>query len=145
MNENTENNEFQAKTIEQQQQQLLSTSPNVLPETKDSLTATEVANDIINDQAQTILQTPDNFGSWPEPFSDDFNSIGGDVKLPWPDLSIHDKDKVVDWIFEKQRILLRAITWNMQASPPPPIDEVRKTLLPLNRYSTTFKTLMNRC
>jgi hypothetical protein len=108
---------------------------NVTPESKDTNIPSEVANEInINPAQSSILESRGNFESiWPEPICDNYDYIG-DTELPWPDLSVHDKEKIVDWMIDKQRILLRAITWNMQAAPPPPIDDVRKNLLPLNRY-----------
>ena len=66
---------------------------------------------------------------WPEPYIEDFNS--GD----WPllDESICDED-IEKWVIRKKRILLRTVTWNHAANPPPQnIDEVTKGLLPRNK------------
>jgi len=65
---------------------------------------------------------------WPEAKDDDFQSLPGD--LPWPDLHTTSKEKVMEWINANNKLLVRTITWNMQAKKPPPIADIKLKLIP---------------
>jgi hypothetical protein len=74
---------------------------------------------------------------WPDSHHDSFTTIG-DTEVAWPDLTNSNPESVLQWVLQHQQVLIRTVTWNMQANDPPPVDEVRKTLLPLNRYEIVF-------
>lgn len=75
---------------------------------------------------------------WPNLMKDSFTTLGSDHSAAWPSLESLDKDIICQWIMEKKQILIRCVTWNMQASPPPATDVVQSTLLPLNRYNAVI-------
>ena len=73
--------------------------------------------------------------SWPSNFHDEFASIG-DSGLTWPDINIEeatDMSSVLRWVMDNQKVLTRTVTWNMQANDPPPVADVQKKLVPLNK------------
>lgn len=59
---------------------------------------------------------------WPDPLVEDFTDS------EWPDLSQSDAN-VQAWVLKNKKILLRTITWNLCAKPPPGKDKLLKTLL----------------
>lgn len=69
---------------------------------------------------------------WPDSDHDTFTTIG-DTSIPWPNLADSSSGTVLQWVLEHQQVLIRTVTWNMQANDPPDVNEVRKQLLPLNR------------
>jgi hypothetical protein len=73
---------------------------------------------------------------WPTSTHDDFDELeDGDG---WPQLSSPDDLAQRNWVLKNKKILLRTITWNMCANKPPPVEQVQKTLLPLNRCSRSL-------
>jgi hypothetical protein len=50
----------------------------------------------------------------------------------WPVIDAH-SESVFRWVAERGVVLARAVTWNLQALPPPPVEETIKKLLPRNK------------
>jgi hypothetical protein len=77
------------------------------------------------------------------------SSGGGSEKFvkehPWPD-AFEAEDlttfpdltssgpEVEQWVVNNEQMLARTVTWNLAANAPPPVEEVKKILLPSNRY-----------
>jgi ribosomal protein S18 len=59
---------------------------------------------------------------WPDPLVENFNDSD------WPNLDLQDAE-VLKWVTEHKRVLLRTITWNLCAKPPPPKEELCSNLL----------------
>lgn len=64
----------------------------------------------------------------------------------WPKLDASVSDDVVEkWILDNKRVLMRTITWNLAANPPPAIGYVTVNLLPKDRYfPVVIKTSSDR-
>lgn len=65
--------------------------------------------------------------SWPEPLKEDFSR---------PELNpplFLDATANLEWIGKHRKILIRTVTWNLCALPPPP-TEYLQTILPRNRF-----------
>jgi hypothetical protein len=60
--------------------------------------------------------------SWPRPLVEDFND------KDWPNLDDTD-DNILNWAMKHKRLLVRTITWNLCAKPPPPKAQLQKSLL----------------
>ncbi len=41
---------------------------------------------------------------------------------------------ILNWIRTYNKLLVRTVTWNLEAKPPPPVEDVVKTLIPRNKY-----------
>jgi len=67
--------------------------------------------------------------SWPVPLDDHALRASGE----WPVLS-HCGPEVEQWVRDNKRLMIRAVTWNLCAQKPPPIEQATKFLLPLNNY-----------
>jgi len=65
---------------------------------------------------------------WPDPLIENFADDS------WPILDTDDNATVERWVLEKNRILLRTITWNLCAKPPPSVSEVSTSLIGRNRF-----------
>lgn len=59
---------------------------------------------------------------WPSPIVEDFNDAD------WPNLQDSD-EHILEWVMKNKRLLVRTVTWNLCAKPPPPKEETKKTLL----------------
>ena len=53
--------------------------------------------------------------------------------LFWPDLSTSGPE-VEEWVVSNTKIMLRTVTWNLAAKPPPAVDAATSVMLPRNRY-----------
>jgi hypothetical protein len=74
--------------------------------------------------------------TWPPAPHDDFTIINH-LDVSWPDLVPNTgefDDHVLKWVVDQQHILMRVVTWNMQANDPPPLEEVQRILMPPNRF-----------
>eukprot|EP01038_Epipyxis_sp_PR26KG_P005682 gene5682-7844_t len=65
---------------------------------------------------------------WPKPFVEDNES-----NEHWPDLS-QDDSLIEKWVIENKKILMRCVTWNLCAKDPPAIEDLKKKLLPPNKF-----------
>ena len=66
---------------------------------------------------------------WPPSF------ITEELDAPdWPSLDTDNTQSVQDWIKETGQLKMRAVTWNLEAKPPPAVEETHKKLLPRNKY-----------
>jgi hypothetical protein len=72
----------------------------------------------IQSQPTTSSKTP----IWPSPVVENFNDPD------WPILEADDTD-VRNWVTSNKRLLLRTVTWNMCARPPPSKEELTINLL----------------
>lgn len=64
---------------------------------------------------------------WPEPLADSFDS-------QWPQLaSSTPKEDVLSWVTTNGKILVRTVTWNLCANPPPASSDIASSLLPRDR------------
>jgi hypothetical protein len=59
---------------------------------------------------------------WPNPLVEDFNDPD------WPKLSGTDEE-IANWVMSNRRLLMRTVTWNMCAKPPPSKDLLCENLL----------------
>ena len=69
---------------------------------------------------------------WSESKHESFDSVC-DGESAWPDLDNADPSEVRQWVCTHKKVLVRAVTWNMEAKKPPPVEDLRRHLLPLNR------------
>eukprot|EP01033_Poteriospumella_lacustris_P000215 gene215-gene20 len=60
---------------------------------------------------------------WPEPVVEDFNDPD------WPSLSGSDEE-VRRWVLENKKLMMRVVTWNLCAKPPPHQSKLAEKLLP---------------
>ena len=67
--------------------------------------------------------------SWPIPLREDFTDQTALTRPPLEPIG-----KCLKWIERNKKILIRAITWNLQANTPPSIEDIRKELLRENTY-----------
>lgn len=66
--------------------------------------------------------------AWPEVIVEDFSDNS------WPDLSPSVSDEAVEsWVHENKRVLVRTVTWNLCAEPPPAVGDIQQNLLPKDR------------
>lgn len=59
---------------------------------------------------------------WPSPFVEDFNDPD------WPNLEA-DESEVLKWVTANKRLMMRTVTWNLCAKPPPAKEAFATTLL----------------
>jgi len=59
---------------------------------------------------------------WPSPLIENFNDPD------WPKFTGSDEE-ISTWVMSNKRLLLRTITWNMCAKPPPPKEKLCENLL----------------
>eukprot|EP01031_Cornospumella_fuschlensis_P027507 gene27507-33224_t len=64
---------------------------------------------------------------WPEPFVEDFNDPN------WPNLGLGN-DEIEKWVLENKQVMVRTVTWNLCAKPPPNKDAIVNTTIPLNKF-----------
>jgi hypothetical protein len=65
---------------------------------------------------------------WPEPLVESFDGT-------WPSLSSETSVADVEkWVVENKRVLIRTVTWNLCAKPPPSSSGICVNLLPKDRY-----------
>ena len=73
----------------------------------------------------------DNSNSvWPEPLNEKFD----DQSSNWPEISAINPNRCLEWININRKLLIKTITWNLQAEPPPSIIEAQQKLFPLNKF-----------
>ena len=66
--------------------------------------------------------------AWPEVLTENF----GDGS--WPDLSSEASDESVEaWVQQNGKVLIRTVTWNLCAEPPPIVADIQQNLLPKDR------------
>lgn len=63
---------------------------------------------------------------WPDPIVEDFHDP------EWPDLTVS-KEEVERWVLTHKKMLIRTVTWNLCAKPPPAKEAMTTTLLPSNK------------
>mmetsp|Transcript_36819 Transcript_36819/g.63556 ORF Transcript_36819/g.63556 Transcript_36819/m.63556 type:complete len:641 (-) Transcript_36819:7-1929(-) len=67
--------------------------------------------------------------AWPEVLTENF----GDGS--WPDLSSEASDESVEaWVQQNGKVLIRTVTWNLCAEPPPIVGDIQQNLLPKDRF-----------
>jgi hypothetical protein len=66
---------------------------------------------------------------WPEPLVDSFD-------VQWPNLTVD--EEVRKWVHTNKIVLVRTVTWNLCANPPPATGDVTKTLLPRDRLEESM-------
>lgn len=59
---------------------------------------------------------------WPSPLVEDFNDPD------WPNLEADDTE-VLKWVTANKKLLMRTITWNLCAKPPPSKEAFSNNLL----------------
>lgn len=59
---------------------------------------------------------------WPTPIVENFDDPD------WPSFDHSDND-ILKWVMINKRILIRTVTWNMCAKPPPQKDQLLESLL----------------
>lgn len=70
---------------------------------------------------------------WPEVLTEKFDDGS------WPDLSSEASDESVEaWVQQNGKILIRTVTWNLCAEPPPGVGDIQKNLLPRDRSSCIY-------
>lgn len=62
---------------------------------------------------------------WPEAHVEVFDES-------WPDLTMS-AEEVGKWVITNKKVLVRTITWNLCANPPPSSNEICIDLLPKDR------------
>ena len=67
--------------------------------------------------------------SWPKPLREDFSEQTALSRPPLEPIG-----RCLKWIARNKKILIRSITWNLQANTPPSIEEVKKELLREKTY-----------
>lgn len=66
--------------------------------------------------------------TWPEVIVEDFTDKS------WPDLSPGASDEAVEnWVHENKKVLVRTVTWNLCAEPPPAVGDIQQNLLPKDK------------
>jgi hypothetical protein len=93
--------------------------------TTESGTAAPVATTTESNTEQSTKKTL----QWPKPLTEDFDDP------EWPNLDDSD-DQILDWVMRTKRLLVRTVTWNLCAKPPPAKEQLQSSLL-AKRYSLT--------
>eukprot|EP00607_Mallomonas_marina_P001746 CAMPEP_0182437942 /NCGR_PEP_ID=MMETSP1167-20130531/85388_1 /TAXON_ID=2988 /ORGANISM="Mallomonas Sp, Strain CCMP3275" /LENGTH=662 /DNA_ID=CAMNT_0024631047 /DNA_START=398 /DNA_END=2386 /DNA_ORIENTATION=- len=109
------------------------------PDSEDVMRESQMQNEILEEATKTIMRAHSQkklIQDWPEPIEDDFVSLSDGT--PWPQLERVPDEEVQRWIFKNERILIRTVTWNLQAKKPPPVEEVNMKLLPVNKFHLYF-------
>jgi hypothetical protein len=67
---------------------------------------------------------------WPEPLVETFDST-------WPSLSLSETSvaDVEKWVVDNRKVLIRTVTWNLCAKPPPATSGISLNLLPRDRFA----------
>lgn len=65
---------------------------------------------------------------WPKPLVEDFTD------RDWPDLQTTSDEDVVKWVMTNKRLLIRTVTWNLCAKPPPNKESLTQSLIPPHRF-----------
>jgi hypothetical protein len=95
---------------------------------------------VVEQEEQQLIQrvgTDKPVSVWPVPITEVFTDIH-----QWPNLepaseapeSANGSICGLPWVLHHQEILLRVITWNLCAAPPPSEDMTMQTLIPKNRF-----------
>lgn len=77
---------------------------------------------IINNERLTPSVVEERSAIWPAAFTEDLSDTS------WPQFD-QDDDSIRSWTLKEKKLLLRVITWNLCAKPPPPVDIFRRELL----------------
>ncbi len=65
---------------------------------------------------------------WPDVLTENF------ADGSWPDLSSEASDESVEaWVQQNGKVLIRTVTWNLCAEPPPVVGDIQQNLLPIDR------------
>lgn len=80
----------------------------------------------INNETEALSIVGDRPVVWPAAFVEDFSDS------TWPQFD-QDDESIRSWTMKEKKLLLRVITWNLCAKPPPSVDIFRQELL-LQRY-----------
>ena len=92
--------------------------------------AEEVAFDAAAVRQQSVsLAHP--AAEWPATLSECKDAVEGDIK--WPLLGSSKSRRSCQWLMRHKRVLVRCVTWNMCGKQPPPVKEITRTVLPVNR------------
>lgn len=65
---------------------------------------------------------------WPEPLIENFND------KDWPQLHLDD-ESIEKWVIDNKKVLIRVVTWNLCANPPPSSNDISNYMLPKNKYA----------
>ena len=68
---------------------------------------------------------------WPTPILENFENV--DSFTVWPNLNGESKESW-NWLKEHSKILIRCVTWNLCGNSPPLKEEIKKLIVPLNKY-----------
>ena len=86
----------------------------------------EVVDDLSEFNAAIQLESESDVKfDWPRPFVEDFDD-------DWPNLN-QDDALVERELLQSSQLLLRVVTWNLCARPPPAGDVIAQNLIPPNR------------
>lgn len=85
--------------------------------------------DVVATSAAVESRSEAEPATWPEVITENF------ADSSWPDLSPDTPDESVEaWVNQHKRVLVRTVTWNLCAEPPPAVGEIQQKLLPKDRY-----------
>ncbi len=68
----------------------------------------------------------ENKHHWPEPLLENFEE-------EWPNFQAEDSEIETSAINSK-KIMMRVVTWNLCARPPPPSSQLTRLVMPKNKY-----------
>jgi hypothetical protein len=67
---------------------------------------------------------------WPAVVTENFGDTGS-----WPALSSEVTDESVEaWVRENKKVIVRTVTWNLCAQPPPSVGDIQLNLLPKDKF-----------
>lgn len=64
---------------------------------------------------------------WPDALVEDFNDVD------WPKLDDADDECVERWVLQHGKVMIRVLTWNLGAYPPPHEPDTIEAMFPKNK------------
>lgn len=87
----------------------------------DNATEAEASSPVPESIESAANELPPIGHKWPTPLTEDFNDPD------WPNLEDSDEN-ILDWVMKTKKLLVRTVTWNLCAKPPPPKEQLQNSL-----------------
>jgi hypothetical protein len=81
-----------------------------------------MSEELVNSQSRPGAEPPVASVTWPEPLIEDFTDPD------WPSFD-GDDQSIREWVLKNKKVVMRTITWNLCAKPPPDKSVITRTLL----------------
>lgn len=112
-----------------------------IQENEDALQESLIESAVLEEVQKSIRRAQlheETSKKWPASIDDDYVTLSDGSEVPWPQLDGVPDEDVQKWISTNKKVLIRTVTWNLQAKRPPPVEDVQVRMLPPNKFHLYF-------